>query len=499
MAVSIVNAASTAGASSPLSCAKPTNTADGDVMVAFQSNDFGTYAATTPPAGWTLLTGYDRGSNGFHVKIWTKVAAGEGGTYSFAQSASTDGCVTIVTLRGADTNTANWLTAALSNITAPATTYDAPTVSGAAAGSALLAFVMSENSNTATTFTWTPPGGMTEQADVQSTTWTSQSVASLLSPSNPTGAKTFTHTGAAGTTGGAITASIVIPAAGGATAYTGTASISVAASLTSAGVVGKASGAATTVTAGPVATASVGVASQASLPLTATAVGTGIVARFGDAALTVTAGRPSAGAVGSNGAASTNFTAATTASGVVAVSTGSALTVTIGSTGAGVVLSGLSGAAPLPVAVDRTAAGTVTTGAPPPFFSLLWTLIGVDDMPASEGFNTPPLSLPLYVSWHADLILNFQNVDPATADDPSPTPIDFPAGASVYLDVNTKPPLRTTAVLNGPDGVARVESDTADGFRDGTIWVLLISEPDNPTREVPIVNGVIVRADGKSQ
>lgn len=118
-------------------------------------------------------------------------------------------------------------------------------------------------------------------------------------------------------------------------------------------------------------------------------------------------------------------------------------------------------------------------------------------MTAPEGFNAPPPALPLYVSWHGDLVVTFQNVDPATVDNPEPTPVDFPAGAKVFLDVATKPPQRFEAVLDGANGEVRAESEQADGFRDDTTWVLLLQEPGDPTQETPIVNGWIERADGK--
>lgn len=117
-----------------------------------------------------------------------------------------------------------------------------------------------------------------------------------------------------------------------------------------------------------------------------------------------------------------------------------------------------------------------------------------------EGFNTPPPSLPIYVSWHGDLVLPFENIDPDTADDEEPVLLDFPPGAKVFLDVNTgKTPQRYEAVLTGPHGQVRAESEDADKFKDGTTWVLLQQEQDDPTLETPIVNGWIVRADGKKR
>lgn len=208
---SIVNAASVSAQAAPLVCAKPSGTADGDVLVSFQSNDWGTYAEMTEPGGWSLLTGLDRGSDNQHVKVWVKVASSEGADYSFGQG-SADGCVTIVALRGVDTNTANWVYAAPA-WAAQSASRVAPSVSGAADGAILLCHSMVEMEDQSGA-AFAPPSGMTEQGDIQSTTWNAHSVASLLSPSNPSGTKTFTVSPSPGSTIGGIEFSVVIPAVG---------------------------------------------------------------------------------------------------------------------------------------------------------------------------------------------------------------------------------------------------------------------------------------------
>lgn len=210
MAGSIVAVASAASDTSTLTVTKPSGTADTNKMLAFQCSDWGTYAGLTAPAGWALLTGLDRGSNNLHLKIWTKTASSEGANYAFPQGSGVDGCCSIVTLSGVDNNVANWLYAT-PDWAANSTSRVAATVSGAAAGAVLLCSALVDMNNVAAT--WTPPSGMTEQVDVQSNHWISQSVASLLSPANPTGTKTFTVSSGTfvGTTGG-IQWSVVIPA-----------------------------------------------------------------------------------------------------------------------------------------------------------------------------------------------------------------------------------------------------------------------------------------------
>jgi len=212
--VSVVNSASQKGATATLVCNKPTNTASGDMMVAWHGNDAGTYSAMTAPTGWVLLTGLDRGTDLLHQKIWTKAAGGsEGTTYTFNQGSGDDGIVIITTLRGADTNTAHWLYAT-PVWSANSTSRVAPTVVGAQPGGVLLCSTLVDMNNTAATFT--PPSGMIEQADAQSNTWAAQSVASLLSPPDPTGTKTFTVSSSNFfSTNGGIECSIVVPAATG--------------------------------------------------------------------------------------------------------------------------------------------------------------------------------------------------------------------------------------------------------------------------------------------
>lgn len=209
MAGSVVAAASQSGDTSSLTVSKPTGTADGDLMFGFQCSDYGTYANLTAPAGWSLLTGLDRGSNLLHFKVWSKVASSEGASYVFPQGSSVDGVIILATLRGVDTTAANWLYATPA-WAANSTSRVAASVSGAASGAVLLCSSMVDMNDTVASFT--PPSGMTEQADKQSNHWALETVATLLSPSNPTGTKTFTCSSSSFySTNGGIEFSIVIP------------------------------------------------------------------------------------------------------------------------------------------------------------------------------------------------------------------------------------------------------------------------------------------------
>lgn len=208
MAGSFVAAASVQGAGT-MTCANPTGTVLGDVMTAFVSTDYGTYAAMTAPTGWTLRGGYDAGSNAIHVKVFTKTAgASEATSYAFPQGTSSDGTVNIVTARGC---TETGLIISVVFDTSTSTSRAAPSLTGAVAGAVLLCGAMLLNAGASPpTRTFTPPSGMTECADIQAGNYTASTVAYLLGPSSPTGTKTFTCSGVANVDVGGIQSSIVL-------------------------------------------------------------------------------------------------------------------------------------------------------------------------------------------------------------------------------------------------------------------------------------------------
>lgn len=223
MAGSVVASASIGGGTTSLTCAKPTGTASGDVMVAFQSGDWATLAGMTAPTGWSVVGSQDQGSNNQHMKVWVKTAGGsEGSSYAFVQGANSDGTVTIVTTRG---TTATGILSAFTFDNNGSTTRTAPSVTGATSGAVLLCAAMVEGTGDASqTTTWTPPSGMTEQGDIQSQgLWTSQGVASLLGPASPSGTKSFTSSQAPGNGVGGIQATIIVLASSTASTINGTA------------------------------------------------------------------------------------------------------------------------------------------------------------------------------------------------------------------------------------------------------------------------------------
>jgi hypothetical protein len=193
----VVNSASAVGASNTVTCSKPTGVTAGDVMLAVQSGDFNDFDLMTSPNAWQPLFEYDVGFDSLHVKGWTLTAgASEPASYDFTQGTGSASAITIVAMRGVvEAGVRHEITPDDST----GATRTCPTVEGVVPGSILLCGAMADPG---VARSWTPPTGMTEQADVQSSTGTTQSVASLLDPGDPTGAKSFTLSGVTTAPGG---------------------------------------------------------------------------------------------------------------------------------------------------------------------------------------------------------------------------------------------------------------------------------------------------------
>lgn len=210
MAPTIVGVATQNGTGATLVCNKPTGTASGNLLLAWHYNDAGNIATSTPPSGWATNATQDQGINAAHFKLYSKTAGGsEGSTYTFNQS-SVAGVITIIALSGVDVTAAHWVISTTS--TANSASRVCPSLTGVSAGGVLLCTAMVDASAVAITFT--APSGMTKQSDVQSGTASAMSVASLLSPPNPTTTRTFTAS-SGNMTGSAngIQNSLFVPAA----------------------------------------------------------------------------------------------------------------------------------------------------------------------------------------------------------------------------------------------------------------------------------------------
>jgi hypothetical protein len=193
----VVASASISGTSNTITCSKPTGTAEGDVMLAVQSGDFNDHDLMTSPLAWQPLFEYDVGFDSLHVKGWTLTAgASEPASYDFTQGTGSAGVVTIVAMRGVVEAGVRFEIALDTGTTA---SRPAPSVEGAVDGSILLC---GATTDPGAARSWTPPTGMTEQADMQSSTATTHSVASLLDPGDPTGTKSFTLSGTTAAPGG---------------------------------------------------------------------------------------------------------------------------------------------------------------------------------------------------------------------------------------------------------------------------------------------------------
>lgn len=169
---------------------------DGDTLLGIQSGDDGTFTQFSASTGtWSTFLSQDTGSNsaGIKMKVYTRTAASEPASWSFANTTTSglsDGVVTVVVVRGMK------LSAILGSMqsTAASTSRVTPSVTHAGTAGSIMLAGASVNGPGATN-TWTAPTDMVKIADAQSTTWTSHAVGILgSSPPTPTGTKTFTCT-----------------------------------------------------------------------------------------------------------------------------------------------------------------------------------------------------------------------------------------------------------------------------------------------------------------
>lgn len=217
MAVSVVGYASSAGFVTSLAVNKSAVDAslggtvtDGDVLIAALHTDWG--VLPTVPGGWATEVIANPGGNAPHVHVMSRTAASEGASWTFSTTtgATPDSTLTVVCLRDA-TVTGAVGSASTNTSTINGSTLTAPSVDHAgSAGSLLLCGAWLED-NSARTFT--PPTGMTEIADLQSTTWTATGIAYLASPADPSGTRDFTLSGAAANASGGVWSLVVEPTA----------------------------------------------------------------------------------------------------------------------------------------------------------------------------------------------------------------------------------------------------------------------------------------------
>ncbi|MEV6036044.1 hypothetical protein AB0L65_33155 [Nonomuraea sp. NPDC052116] len=186
-----VASASASGAS--ITCNKPAGTSVGDLLIAFQSADSGTFANMTTPTGgatWALLTQQQWSAGEPGTNVWWKFAGGsEPASYGFAQASGADGVVAIAAVFGTATTTPVFASSASSVTT---TSIPTPSVTPTGSDDLELRWAASKGFG-GVTFTWTPPATYTEQVDLQSNTFTSGSMATKQLTSNAaSGIQNFT-------------------------------------------------------------------------------------------------------------------------------------------------------------------------------------------------------------------------------------------------------------------------------------------------------------------
>lgn len=149
------------GAANTVSISKPSNVADGDLLVAFVSfrNSGGTI---TTPAGWTALNPVNTTNETFsaYYKTVPTASAETAVTYAFSSSAgSSRAAGTIFRLTGADLTSVQQVAGALAPYTGT-TSVVLPSVTATKAGG-LLAFAMDNVSTTGAPAVISAPSGMT--------------------------------------------------------------------------------------------------------------------------------------------------------------------------------------------------------------------------------------------------------------------------------------------------------------------------------------------------
>lgn len=196
----------------------PAGTVNGDLLIAvIQADGDGSIASITAPAGWTTVGSHsgatttdsnsDTGRIGY-AKVFAKVASGEPGSYTFGLHSNASGAGVLYSLTGA-TQTPSAVGVTYTSTSASSTTHVAPSVTGAAGGMLLAAF-MSGAVNGSALKTWTTPTGMTAPAGstVSVADWAGEAVTYQALAS---GAATGTRTSTCNVSIPWMAASIVVP------------------------------------------------------------------------------------------------------------------------------------------------------------------------------------------------------------------------------------------------------------------------------------------------
>src|SRR5690606_26455205 len=177
-----------------LTVAKPTGVQAGDLLIAHQTSDVSDLAELTTPTGgatWQLLDQFEE-AGALQVKVWWKIAGeSEPSSWNFSQESFADGAVLIAAVRNAadDTPTvANTSTTSTTSVPTPGITPPSPTS---------VEIRIASGNSAGNTVSWTPPAGLEEKADVQSTNYVAATLATrYLDSTTPTGTENFTASAA---------------------------------------------------------------------------------------------------------------------------------------------------------------------------------------------------------------------------------------------------------------------------------------------------------------
>lgn len=189
----VVDVTEASGFSTPLTVDAPDGLQAGDLLLAFHAADIGDLSdmpAPTDGAAWNLLDDYSDGTDTIQVRVWWKIAgSSEPSSWEFDQNDGADGTVIVVAYRDAadDTPTVE---------VAPGEPFstsevDTPGITPPSAASTELRFAAGTpfDENNA----WTTPAGLSELADIQSSSYTTAVLAARdLESDSPTGIITFT-------------------------------------------------------------------------------------------------------------------------------------------------------------------------------------------------------------------------------------------------------------------------------------------------------------------
>jgi hypothetical protein len=168
----------------------PAGLADGDVMLAVIGGR-GSSLTCTPPAGWTSVITQIRSTVG-KLFIFSKVASGESGSYTFTLNVSSQHSGGILAFTGVNTTTPVNVSAGAQDGTS-VTAHVAPDITTTVDGCMILRAAMEAVSGVNSSYTWPAPA--TERFDVTGTDGTVRQVTSAATEPQTTAGATGTRTG----------------------------------------------------------------------------------------------------------------------------------------------------------------------------------------------------------------------------------------------------------------------------------------------------------------